>query len=143
MMTPCCCPGSAKVRRGVGLLMFAAAMLSACASLGAIDKAPDRQLVEAMLVGALACKDKPGEDPCDPALQPARVRLTELDCAALPLRSAYRETAHAACRWAGDLVRVNGSVEPLTTVKGDFSLIDITPGTYRPTREWSLGKLEQ
>lgn len=129
--------------RGFALFLFAATALGACASLGTVNKAPGRQSVEAMLVGALACKDKPGEDPCDPALQPAKVRLTELDCAPLPLRSAYRETAHARCRWAGDLVRVNGAVEPLKILEGDFSLIDLTPGAYRPTREWSLGKLDQ
>ncbi len=96
-----------------------------------------------MLVKALACTDKPGEEPCDPALQPAQVRLTSLNCESLPLRSGFREAAHARCVFAGELVRVNGARDALKVLAGDFSLVDLTPGTYRPTREWSLGKLEQ
>lgn len=117
--------------------------LGACASLNVVDKAPDRKTVSAILVNALACKDKPGEDPCDPALQPAEVRLAELDCESLPLRSGFRESAHARCVFAGEIVRVNGARDALPVAAGDFSLVDLTPGAYRPTREWTLGKLEQ
>lgn len=118
-------------------------LLGACASLNVVDKAPDRKTVSGILVKALACKDKPGEDPCDPALQPAEIRLDALECQSLPLRSGFRESAHARCVWEGEIVRINGARDALSALAGDFSLIDLTPGSYRPTREWTLGKLEQ
>lgn len=126
-------------------LVIAAGLLAlgACASLTVVDKAPDRKTVSGILAKEFACKEKPGEDPCDPALQPAEIRLTELDCESLPLRSGFRESAHARCVFAGEIVRVNGARDALPVAAGDFSLIDLTPGAYRPTREWALGKLEQ
>jgi len=142
-MTRWRCRESTEIMRA--LLVFSAGLLTlgACASLTVVDKSPDRKVVAAILVKALACKDKPGEDPCDPALQPAEIRLAELDCAPLPLRSGFREAAHARCEWTGELVRVNGAREALSVAAGDFSLVDLTPGSYRPTREWVLAKLEQ
>lgn len=127
------------------LLVLSAGLmtLGACASLTVVDKTPERKTVAAILVKALACVDKPGEDPCDPALQPAEIRLAELDCASLPLRSGFREAAHARCEWTGDIIRVNGVREILSAGAGDFSLVDLTPGAYRPAREWVLAKLEQ
>lgn len=118
-------------------------LLGACASLNVVDKAPDRKIVSGILVKALACKAKPGEDPCDPALQPAEIRLAALDCQSLPLRSGFREAAHARCSWTGEIVRANGARDALSVLAGDFSLIDLTPGSYRPTREWTLGTLEE
>ncbi|MEK7264796.1 MAG: hypothetical protein AAB227_01735 [Pseudomonadota bacterium] len=117
--------------------------LGGCASLSVVDKAPDRKAVSGILVKALACKAKPGEEPCDPALQPAEIRLAGLSCVSLPLRSGLREAAHARCEWAGEIVRVNGAREALAPGAGDFSLVDLTPGSYRPLREWTLGKIEQ
>jgi len=83
------------------LLVLSAGLmtLGACASLTVVDKTPERKTVAAILVKALACVEKPGEDPCDPALQPAEIRLAEFDCASLPLRSGFREAAHARCEW--------------------------------------------
>ncbi len=144
MTTRWLCRAFTKRMRGARLtLLFCAFAAAGCSSLGVVDKAPGRQTVSAILVRALACVDKPGEDPCDPALQPAEVRLSALECQSLPLRSGFREAAHARCEWAGELVRVNGERAALPARAGDFSLIDLTPGSYRPTREWSLGKLEQ
>lgn len=127
------------------LLVLSASLfaLSACASLSVVDKTPDRKAVAGILVKALACRDKPGQEPCDPELQPAEIRLAGLDCDPLPLRSGFREAAHARCAWTGEIVRVNGAHEALSVVAGDFSLIDLTPGSYRPTREWTLGTLEK
>lgn len=127
------------------LLVISASLfaLAGCASLTVVDKAPDRKAVSGILVKALACKEKPGGDPCDPALQPAEVRLAAFECQSLPLRSGFREAAHARCEWTGEIVRVNGARESLPVAAGDFSLVDLTPGSYRPTREWTLGKLEQ
>lgn len=129
--------------RTLSVLSAGLLTLGACASLSIVDKAPDRKTVSDILVKALACRDKPGEEPCDAALQPAEVRLAALDCTPLPLRSGFREAAHARCEWTGDLIRVNGAREALAVIAGDFSLVDLTPGSYRPTREWSLGVLEQ
>ncbi len=127
------------------LLVMSAGLisLSACASLTVVDKAPDRKIVSAILVKALACKEKPGDKPCDPALQPAEIRLAGLECDPLPLRSGFREAAHARCEWTGEIVRVNGARETLSVGAGDFSLVDLTPGSYRPTREWILGELDR
>jgi hypothetical protein len=127
------------------LLVIAAGVLAlcACSSLTVVDKAPDRKTVSSILAKEFACKDKPGEDPCDPALQPAEVRLSALDCEPLALRSGFRESAHTRCVFAGEIVRVNGARDALPVAAGDFSLVDLTPGAYRPTREWMLGALER
>src|SRR3990167_7950317 len=79
--------------RTLSVLSAGLLTLGACASLSIVDKAPDRKTVSDILVKALACRDKPGEEPCDAALQPAEVLLAALDCTPLPLRSGFREAA--------------------------------------------------
>jgi hypothetical protein len=127
----------------LGAIILALALGPGCQSLTTVGKTPDRDAVSAILVRALACKDADGEEPkCKAEEQPARVRLTALDCVALPLRSAVREQAHARCEWEGKIIQANG-VEVETPKKtAEFSLIDLTPGAYRPTREWAIERLE-
>lgn len=124
-------------------ILFAGLAIGACASLTVVDKTPDKSDVAAILAQALACTDKPGEEPkCDAEKQPASVKIATLDCVALPLRSAVREAAHARCEWTGAVTRVDGVVEALLKTSGEFSLVDLTPGVYRPTRDWTLDKLD-
>ncbi len=125
------------------IIAGASALIAGCQSLSVVDKTPNRETVSAILVAALACRETTDPESgelikCDPAAQPRSVRLTKLDCEALPLRSSRREAAHASCAWIGELVRVNGAREALAATSGEFSLVDLTPGTYRPTREWTI-----
>lgn len=126
---------------------FTAILAAGCQSLTVVDKTPDRKTVSAILVKALACRETTNPETgeivkCDTALQPASVTISSLDCEALPLRSARNEEAHAACDWTGSLTRANGAVEPLSATGGVFSLLDLTPGSYRPTLEWSLDRVK-
>lgn len=123
--------------------ILAVALGTGCQSLTTVEKTPDRDVVAAILVRALACKDADGEEPkCKAEEQPSRVRLTALDCVALPLRSAVREQAHARCEWEGEITQANGVMIETPRKSADFSLIDLTPGAYRPLREWVIDKLE-
>lgn len=138
--------------RAFALPAVAVLSLGACQSLTVVDKTPGRKAVSEILVGALQCRETKDEatneaagetTKCDPALQPTEVRLSSLDCDALPLRSAVAERAHARCEWTGEMVRANGERAALEKTAGEFSLINLTPGAYRPTEEWQLGgKLE-
>lgn len=122
------------------LALAGAAALGGCASLTTVDKTPDRKTAAALLAAAFTCREAPDKDPCDPGEQPANVRLTRLDCEALPLRSGVREAARARCGYEGEVRRVNGRVDPLAPAQADFSLVELTPGLYIPTREWALDK---
>ncbi|MCB2096719.1 MAG: hypothetical protein AB7F91_03290 [Parvularculaceae bacterium] len=125
-------------------LVIATGLLASvsCASLDTVDKKPNRETISVLLVDALTCRQVAGGDPCDEGEQPKEVRLSDFDCVALPLRSARREDAHAQCVYAGEVIRVNGRREALPVSRGEFSLIDLTPGQYLPTRQWSLDKAE-
>ena len=79
----------------------------------------------------------PQQKKCDPAAQPAKIELTALQCEARPLRPGVAEAAYARCEWAGSLIRVDGARAPLPVNEGDFSLLNLTPGAYRPLYEWS------
>lgn len=123
--------------------ILAVALGAGCQSLATVDKTPGRDVVSTILVKALACKDVDGEEPkCKPEEQPARVRLSTFDCVALPLRSAVREQAHARCEWEGKIIQANGVEIDTPRNTAEFSLIDLTPGAYRPTREWTIDKFE-
>lgn len=127
--------------RALRMLLVATPLVAtACASLGGIEQAPDRKTAAALLVEALTCQSSDPQKPCDPALQPKEVRFSEFDCEKLPLRSGVNEAAHAVCGFAGEVVRVNGVVEPLAETAREFSLIDLTPGMRVPKRKWTLGK---
>ena len=125
-----------------------AAAISACSSINVVGKTPDKREVSEIIVAELHCRET--ADPatgktiaCDPALQPERVNLESLDCKALPLRSAVAEQAHARCDFVGEVTRVNGVREALAPTSGEFSLVNLTPGAYRPLNEWRLsGKLD-
>ncbi len=122
------------VSAGVFVLSLA---VSACASMTTVHKTPGRDVVADLLVDDLQCRDT-AEKKCDPALQPKSVKLTRLDCDALPLRAAAREAAHAACAFSGEIERVNGSAAPLPEGTREFSLMDLTPGVRVPERVWLL-----
>ncbi|HNS85861.1 MAG TPA: hypothetical protein PKH09_03090 [Parvularculaceae bacterium] len=125
------------------LVIMAGALLSvSCASLDTVDKKPDRQTVARLLVDELTCKEVEGDDPCEEGEQPREIRFTELECVALPLRSERREDAHAECAIEGEIIRANGRRDPLQRMQRDFSLIDLTPGQYLPTRAWSIDKAQ-
>ncbi len=119
-------------------LLIALALLSmACASLDTVDKKPGREAVSELLVDDLACRNT-AEKKCDPGEQPREVRISEFECEALPLRPAARESAHAACRFSGEIIRVNGSLAPLASTYREFSLIELTPGVRVPERTWTI-----
>lgn len=121
------------------LVIMAGVLASAsCASLTVVDKKPDRETVEILLAGALKCRDVEGAELCKTEEQPKEIRLAALDCVALPLRSTRRESAHARCAYEGEIIRVNGVRETLARAESEFSLINLTPGLYRPTREWTI-----
>lgn len=142
MMKRFFCPEFTDPMRAPAFILAAAA-IAGCQSLSTVDKKPGREVVSAILVKALACKEVDGEEPkCKAEEQPAAVRLTALDCVALPLRSAVREQAHARCAWEGRIVQANGAETDIVRKAGEFSLIELTPGAYRPTREWILDRLE-
>ncbi len=111
-----------------------------CTSLTVVDKTPKKETVAEILLDEFTCREVAGAEPCDPAEQPKEIRLTSLDCRALPLRSGVREDAHARCVYSGEIIRANGRKDPLGPAESGFSLIDYTPGVYIPTREWSLDK---
>lgn len=125
------------------LLVIGAGVLaiSGCASLTTVDKTPDRKTVEALLLADLACEETEGEEAkCRPEKQPTKVRLSEIDCKALPLRSGVREAAHAVCALEGEVRRADGTLEALERTTREFSLIDLTPGAYAPTRDWTIAE---
>lgn len=134
--------------RAFAIPAVVALALGACQSLTIVDKTPGRKAVAEILVAALQCRETTDEATgetvkCDPAMQPKEVSLASLDCEALPLRSAVAERAHARCEWTGDMIRTNGERAALPKTAGEFSLVNLTPGAYRPTDEWRLGgKLE-
>jgi len=125
------------------LVIMAGALVSAsCASLDTVDKKPDRETVAKLLVDDLRCRQVDADKPCDEGEQPKTVRLTQIDCVALPLRSERREDAHAECAFSGEITRVNGRIDPLDLMRREFSLLDLTPGQYLPTHAWSLDKAQ-
>ncbi|NWG91807.1 MAG: hypothetical protein HXY21_04780 [Parvularculaceae bacterium] len=110
---------------------------TACASLETVHKTPGRDIVAALLVVDLQCRDT-AEKKCDPAEQPKEIRISAIDCEALPLRPATRERAHAACAFSGEIVRVNGTASPLLETVREFSLVELTPGVRVPEKAWTL-----
>jgi hypothetical protein len=111
-------------------------LLAGCASLGAVDKTPDRDTVAELLRDDLACRETP-EKPCADGDQITDIALTSLRCEEAPLRSGIREAAHARCAFAGEIVRADGRRERFDD-RRDFSLVDLTPGAYRPQRMWTI-----
>ena len=125
------------------LVILAGALAGAsCASLDTVDKKPDRETVARLLVDDLRCRQVAADEPCEEGEQPNSVRLTQLECVALPLRSARREDAHAECVFSGEITRVNGRIDPLEPMRREFSLMDLTPGQYLPTHAWSIDKAQ-
>ncbi len=120
------------------LISLGVASLAACTSFGGFKDTPDREAVAAMLVESLACKDKPGAEPCKPGDQPHSVQLTQFACVSEPLHSSLREVAHARCAYAGAIRRVDGAEIPLAHTESEFSLVDFTPGEYLAKRIWVL-----
>lgn len=121
-------------------ILLAVFLAAGCASLETVNKTPDRDTVAELLVAAFVCRDT-AEKKCDPQLQPRRVTLTAVDCQALPLRPVTRESAHARCVAAGEVVRIDGTAAPFAPMTREFSLIDLTPGVRVPERAWTLAPI--
>ena len=57
-------------------------------------------------------------------------------------RTALAVQGPLRCVYSGEIIRANGRREALPVSQGEFSLVDLTPGQYIPTRQWSLDKAE-
>ncbi|MEZ5921902.1 MAG: hypothetical protein R3C60_11185 [Parvularculaceae bacterium] len=146
------------------LFVTGAFLAAGCQSITVVNKKPGREDVADLLRRSLTCEDDaPAVDPlaealsldddadardasddsaqdekkCDPSAQPVKIELTALQCEARPLRPGVAEAAYARCEWAGSIIRADGARAPLPVNEGDFSLLNLTPGAYRPLYEWS------
>jgi hypothetical protein len=120
-----------------GIFLAAILLAASCASLETVNKTPERDDVAELLVREFECRDT-AEKKCAPGEQPRLVKISSINCEALPLRPATRERAHAACAFSGAVVRIDGSAVPFPQMTREFSLIELTPGVRVPERAWTL-----
>ena len=123
---------------GRGLILAAALIAPACASLDTVDKTPERRVVAEILLSELRC---PADDEeCDPAMNPVEIRFSAYDCGAEPLKPGIEASARALCAYEGRIIRADGSEIALAPTEREYLLINMTPGLRVPIREWAAAK---